>query len=359
MSKISRCIYNPLITAKDVKPSNELLKVEGVFNCGVAKYNDEIILLCRIAESVKNVPYGEVRIPVVKKTENKDVVDIISFQKEEHPEYDFSDSRTIDRIDSKGNRKTVYLTTLSHLRVARSRDGIHFEVAKQPFIMPQADEESWGMEDPRITKLLDTYYISYTAVSENGAKAALISTKNFQSYERHGIIFAPENKDIVIFPEKVGGMYLAFNRPVPCGIGNPDMWLAKSPDLIHWGEQKYFYGISENSWENGRIGSGAVPFLTEKGWIKIYHAADKQNRYCLGAFLLEKDNPLKILGKAMSPLLEPEEWYEKEGFLDNVVFTCGCIMEDGMVSIYYGAADDKICRADIPLEDILQSLQAI
>jgi predicted GH43/DUF377 family glycosyl hydrolase len=359
MNKINRCIHNPLITPNDVRPSNELLKVVGVFNCGAAKYNDEIILLCRVAESVKDVIPGEVRIPVVKKKAGEDVVDIVSIAKEGHPEYDFSDSRTINRTDANGVKKIIYLTSLSHLRIARSKDGIHFEVGGRPFVMPRAEEESWGMEDPRITKIRDTYYISYTAVSENGAKTALISTKNFQSFERHGVIFAPENKDAAIFPEKIGGMYLAFNRPVPYGIGYPDMWLAKSPDLIHWGEQKYFHGISVNGWESGRIGGGAVPFLTEKGWLAIYHAADKQNRYCLGVFLLDKDDPSKIIAKSMDPILEPEEWYEKEGFFQDVVFTCGCIYDNGMVSIYYGAADDKICRADISAEDIYRSLQVL
>ncbi|MGF7144139.1 putative GH43/DUF377 family glycosyl hydrolase [Anaerotaenia torta] len=357
MNKMNRCTDNPLITPADIKPSNEHLKVEGVFNCGVTKYNDEVMLLCRVAESVKDVPQNEVRIPVIKKREGKDVIDIVTIVKENHPEYDFSDNRTISRIDANGISKAIYLTSLSHLRIARSKDGIHFTVDEQPCLLPQADEEGWGMEDPRITKLMDTYYISYTAVSENGAKTALVSTRDFKTFKRHGIIFAPENKDVTIFPEMFDGMYLAFNRPVPYGIGYPDMWMAKSPDLIHWGGQKHFYGISEDGWENGRIGGGAVPFLTERGWIKIYHAADKQNRYCLGAFLLDTGEPSKILAKSAEPILEPEEWYEKEGFFPNVVFTCGCIFENGMVSIYYGAADDKICRADISLEDIYGSLQ--
>ena len=238
-----------------------------------------------------------------------------------------------------GKKNIVNLTSLSHLRIARSSDGIHFEIEDKPAIALTAEEESWGMEDPRITKIEDTYYINYTSVTENGAATSLISTKDFKQYKRYGIIFAPENKDVAIFPEKIGGMYIAFNRPVPAAIGKPEMWMAKSPDLIHWGEQKHFYGLSkgdESCWYNGRIGGGAVPIKTDRGWLKIYHAADKKNHYCLGAFLLDLENPSKIIAKTEKPILKPEKDYEKEGFFGNVVFTCGCFVRQETLIIYYG-----------------------
>ncbi|MBN1077554.1 glycoside hydrolase family 130 protein [Clostridium botulinum] len=350
---VVRSAKNPLIKPSDVKPSREDFKVDGVFNCGVCKYKDEYILLCRVAESVKVENEDEVKIPVVANENGKDVIKIISFNKKIDTEFDYSDSRSLWKLEKKGTRKIVYLTSLSHIRIARSKDGENFEIDDNAFIKPIASEEEWGIEDPRITQIDNKYYINYTSVTRNGAATSLVSTEDFKSYERHGIIFAPENKDVTIFPEKVNGKYLTFNRPVPCAIGAPDMWLAESPDLIHWGKQKHFYGGSdEESWDSGRVGGGAVPFLTEKGWLKIYHAADKEDRYCLGAFLLDKDNPMKILAKTNDPILEPEAVYEKYGFFGNVVFTCGCLFEDGIVKIYYGAADDKICRADIKIEDI-------
>lgn len=357
--KIDRCIYNPLLTPDMVKPSRDDFKVDGVFNCGVAEYDGEILLLCRVAESVKCENSDEVKIPIVVQKDGEDVLDVITYVKSEHPELDFSDSRHVLKVDKK-SKKSINLTSLSHLRLARSKDGIHFEIEEKPAIFPIAEEESWGMEDPRITKIDDTYYINYTSVTKNGPATSLISTKDFKDYVRHGIIFAPENKDVTIFPEKIGGMYVAFNRPVPSGIGNPEMWLAKSPDLVHWGEQKHFCGISdsdEERWDNGRIGGGAVPFLTEKGWVKIYHAADKNDRYCLGAFLLDKDDPSKVIAKTKEPILQPETDYEKEGFFGNVVFTCGCLVKDDTVMIYYGAADDKICRADITLDEIFKAME--
>lgn len=355
---VKRSERNPLIKPSDVKPSREDFKVDGVFNCGVCKYNDEYILLCRVAESVKIDNEDEVKIPVVVNKDGKDAIEIISFNKKIDTQYDYSDSRSLWTVDSKGSRKIAYLTSLSHIRIARSKDGENFTIDDEAFIKPIACEEEWGIEDPRVTKIEDTYYINYTSVTRNGAATSLVSTKDFVSYERHGIIFAPENKDVTIFPEKINGKYMTFNRPVPSAIGGPDMWLAESLDLIHWGKQKHFYGVSnEDSWENGRVGGGAVPFLTERGWVKIYHAADKNDRYCLGAFLLDKDDPSKILGKTAEAILEPEADYEKEGFFGNVVFTCGCIYEDGIVKIYYGAADDKVCRADIEIEEIFKLIK--
>ena len=139
------------------------------------------------------------------------------------------------------------------------------------------------------------------------------------------------------------------------------MWIAKSPDLIHWGEQRHFCGISSDteSWDDGRIGGGAVPFLTKKGWVKIYHAADRNDRYCLGAFLLDEKDPSIVLAKTKDPILEPKEEYEKKGFFGEVVFTCGCLVKDNKVIIYYGAADDKICRADFELDDLFATMEYV
>lgn len=358
--KIERCVNNPLLTPADVKPSRQDFKVDGVFNCGVTEYKGEVILLCRVAESVICKNEDEVCVPIVKKVDGKDEIQVITYRKSECPQLDFSDTR---HVSKRGEKKSniLNLTSLSHLRIARSKDGIHFEIDEHPAIFPLAEEESWGMEDPRITKIDDTYYINYTSVTENGAGTSLISTKDFCTFERHGIIFAPENKDVTIFPRKINGKYVAFNRPVPCGIGNPQMWIAKSPDLIHWGEQRHFCGISSDteSWDDGRIGGGAVPFLTKKGWVKIYHAADRNDRYCLGAFLLDEKDPSIVLAKTKVPILEPKEEYEKKGFFGEVVFTCGCLVKDSKVIIYYGAADDKICRADFELDDLFATMECV
>ncbi len=346
---------NPLLTTRDVKPTHKDFRVDGIFNCGAAKYNGEYILLCRVAESVRCDREGYIAFPVITEKEGRAEFEIVSLEKSRYPDYNFSDSRIITRGQD-AYSGVVCLTSLSHLRIARSRDGVHFRVDEKPMLLPDPVNECWGMEDPRITCIDGTYYINYTAVSPNGAATALLSTDDFRTFERKGLIFLPENKDVAIFPKKIGGKYLAFNRPVPRSIGTPDIWLSESEDLIHWGNHRHFCGVSETDWENGRIGGGAPPFLTEKGWIKIYHAADRSHRYCLGAFLLDAADPMKIIAKSKVPLLEPEAEYEKNGFFGNVVFTCGCIFENRTVEIYYGAADDKICRADIAIDDLYRHL---
>lgn len=348
-------IKNPIITPKDVLATNEKNKVDGVFNCGAIKLDDEYLLLCRVAESIINKDDNIVAIPIVVDNNGLDEVKIISIEKNTNPNYIFTDPRSVWQIKN-GSRKIVALTSLSHFRIARSKDGINFKIDDKATIFPRSIDEEWGIEDPRITKIEDIYYINYTSVSRNGAGTSLITTKDFINFKRHGIIFAPENKDVAIFPEKINGKYYAFNRPVPCAIGTPDMWIATSPDLFHWGDQKIFYKATSDSWENGRIGGGAVPFLTDKGWIKIYHAADYNDRYCLGAFLLDKNDPRVIIGKTKKPILEPIEDYEINGFFGNVVFTCGAVVFDELVKIYYGAADDKICLAEVTVSNLLNMI---
>ncbi|MDD4111730.1 MAG: glycoside hydrolase family 130 protein [Herbinix sp.] len=351
-----RCEKNPLILPGDVIPSQDNFRVEGVFNCGVAKYKDEIILLCRVAESVQNDNLEQVLIPMIKEQSGIEIVETIVIKKKEHPDYDYSDSRSVWKINENGTKNIQYLTSLSHFRIARSKDGIHFTISDRPDVFPNV-EDSWGIEDPRITQIGDDYYITYTTVSEYGTATGLMVTKDFYSFERKGIIFAPENKDVTIFPEKINGFYYAFNRPVPKAIGNPDIWLAKSPDLLHWGGQKHFLGVTEEcEWISGRIGGGAVPIKTERGWLVIYHAADKENRYCLGAVLCDSNDPSILIANSKEPIMEPEAAYEKEGFFGNTVFTCGGLLEGDKLIIYYGAADDKICRADILLSDIYKEL---
>ncbi len=353
--KLKRNLKNPLIIPADVKPSNETLKVDGIFNCGVVKYNDEVIILCRVAESIKQSSKDIVYIPILD-SENNYKIKVIEIDKNNCDKgYDFSDTRSVWKIKN-GVKKIEYLTSISHLRIARSKDGVNFVLDDKPTIFPYGQDEVWGIEDPRITKIDDTYYINYTSVSPIGASTSLIITKDFKNFERKGVIFPPENKDVSIFSEKINGKYYAYHRPVPYAIGNPDMWISCSLDLIHWGEHKHLIGVSEDGWESGRIGGGAPSFKCDKGWIHIYHAADKDNRYCLGAFITSLSDPSKIIAKTKQPILEPECIYETEGFFNNVVFTCGAYVEDEIVNIYYGAADDKIAVASIELDELYKAL---
>ncbi|MCM1189597.1 MAG: glycoside hydrolase family 130 protein [bacterium] len=355
---MTRELANPVLTAAAVRPSQDFLKVDGIFNCGAAKLGEEYILLCRVAESCIEKEEGSICVPVYD--DREDCIKKVTVKKEEigQNRYDTSDSRMIFRRNESGIKKIKYLTSLSHLRIARSRDGVHFTVDPGPALSLQGRYERWGMEDPRITYLEDEgrYCITYTAVSDLGAMPALLITGDFAEFERVGAIFPPENKDVVIFPKKIGGLYYACHRPVPYEIGTPDIWISSSPDLIHWGRHRHVCGVCEKGWENGRVGSGVPPIATPKGWLHIYHGADADNRYCLGLMLTDLNRPWEILAKAEKPVLEPEADYEKEGFFGGVVFACGCVREDSLLKLYYGAADDKIARADISLEEVYRFL---
>ena len=145
--------------------------------------------------------------------------------------------------------------------------------------------------------------------------------------------------DAMILPEKVRDRYVALHRPMPKFMGFPNMWVAYSEDLIHWGGHKFLLGCTAGTWEGGRIGGGAVPFMTDRGWLEIYHAATVDDHYCLGALLLDREYPENALAKSPKPILAPQAPYEVHGFKNNVIFTCGAIAREDKLTIYYGAAD--------------------
>ncbi|WP_408008257.1 glycoside hydrolase family 130 protein [Pseudalkalibacillus sp. A8] len=352
--KVERFKENPLITPEDIKPYHDDHEVIGVFNAGVAEYEGETLLLLRVAERPINHDPGVVKAPIIDFSDGKGKLKIIELDIHD-PNYDYSDPRTVLYNDPK-NRTAAYLSSLSYIRIARSKDGRNFTIDEEPFIYPGTEREAWGIEDPRVTQIDDTYYIQYSAVSAEGIGVGLISTTDFVNYERLGLMLHPENKDVAIFPEKINGKYYTLHRPVPKGIGKPEIWIAESDNLMYWGNHQYLLGLSEDGWDNGRIGGGAVPFKTEKGWLEIYHAADKNDRYCLGAVLLDLDNPAKILAKSEEPILVPDADYEKDGFFGNVVFTCGVTVQGDNVRVYYGAADTSMAAADLSLNEIFSKL---
>lgn len=348
---MTRANQNPLITTKDIQPTLPSLKVDGVFNCGATTYKGQTVLLLRVAESAVSKS-GMIDVPVLN---SKNEIEIQTIDKS-NPNYLFHDSRTISHL----NRKVAYLTSLSHLRRAFSTDGIHFQIDDKPWIFPQGLMESWGVEDPRITQIENTYFITYTAVSPHGVSVGLIETKDFETYTRKGLILPVDNKDVSLLPEKVNGKYYMYHRPVPSDIGYPNMWVASSEDLIHWGNHQLLMTVNKTGWDNGRVGGGAPSVKTDRGWLHIYHAATSGKAvYSLGAFLTPLDNPTLITHKTKQPILKPETTYEKEGFFGDVVFTCGVILKNNTLNIYYGAADDKICLASLTLEDLYPLLEPI
>ena len=350
--RVDRYPENPLVTPEDVKPSVEGWEVVCSFNAGVTQYGDEILMLMRVAERPISRDKNRVLVPVMNCGSGSPRFEILEFIPQD-------DGISLDDPRVVCFRDKLYLTSISHLRLARSHNGRHFTIEETPSLYPDQPYEAYGLEDPRITRIGDTYYVVYKGVAPTGITQCLASTRDFVNWEKHGIIFCPENMDAMIFPEKVRGEYAALHRPQPKMMGAPNMWVAYSEDLKHWGDHKFLLGCCDGTWEEGRIGGGAVPFMTEHGWLEIYHAATREEHYCLGAALLDKEYPEKLLAKSPEPILAPEAEYEVRGFKNNVVFTCGALVRGDTVSIYYGASDRVMAAADLSLREILDSLEAV
>jgi len=214
--------------------------------------------------------------------------------------------------------------------------------------------ETYGIEDCRVTQIDDTYYLTYSAVSENGVGVALQTTKDWKEFKRYELILPPHNKDCTFFCEKIDGKFAVLHRPVGADIGGPFIWYSTSPDLIHWGNHKCIARTRVGEWDCQRIGAGAAPIRTDKGWLEIYHGCNDESRYCLGALLLDFDDPTKVIARSKEPIMEPIAEYEQKGFFGNVVFTNGHIIDGDTVNIYYGASDTVICLATISINEILE-----
>ena len=350
---VKRYAGNPIITVDDVKPSGGGWHVEYVMNAGCHRVGDEVLLLLRVAETPK--PDDDPNIflaPYYSEAEGR-----VCFHRlpKDDSHYDFSDSRFVLRRDDDGNEDFRALTSISHLRLARSKDGLHFDVEETPAMYPCNKYEEFGIEDPRITFIEDDgfYYINYSACASIGVTTNLARTKDWKEYERLGVIFTPDNKDVCIFPRKINGKYYAMNRPASAEYRRREIWISESQNLTCWGNHKQLMEVNSNDWDGGRIGCSAVPFETEEGWVEVYHAADEDDRYCLGVALLDLNDPTKVIAKGKAPLIEPETDYEKYGFYGNVIFNCGVLCEDGLIKIYYGAADTCMAYAEVPLQEVL------
>ena len=331
-----------------IQPSRADLEVVGVFNPAAVRHGNEVVLLLRVAEAPARRSAQEVVAPVFNAKSGQ-----LEFMRWRAgaPGLDVSDPRV---IVFEGRS---WLTSISHLRVARSSDGIHFDVEPASALSAATELESFGIEDARITRIGGTCWINYTAVSPFGIATALASTEDFRTFVRHGIIFPPNNRNVTIFPAPVGGRYMALHRPMPEGIGVPAIWSATSTDLLAWGDHRFVAGARPGRWDGAKIGGGAVPFRVEQGWLAVYHGVSEPPlEYALGALLLDATDPSIVLARSREPILKPELPYERAGFFGGVVFTCGLLAEGDTIRVYYGAADGVTAVADLSLAEILGGL---
>lgn len=317
-----------------------------MLNPGVFVMDGRICMVIRVAERPEQKE-GKISFPVYEDNRFK----VLEFDRDS-PDIDLSDPRV---INYKGQD---YLTTLSYLRLVFSDDGVHFyEDSKYPPVFGSGFYESFGIEDCRVATMDDGYYLTFTEVSPVAVGVGMMHTRDFRHFTHEGMIFPPHNKDCALFEEKIDGRYYALHRPSSPELGGNYMWIAESPDRIHWGRHKCVATTRKGFFDSARLGAGASPIRTDEGWLVIYHGADSSNRYCLGAMLLDLKDPSRVLARSSEPIMEPVAPYEQTGFFGNVVFTNGQIVDGDTVHIYYGASDEVICKADFSIKEILAMLK--
>jgi predicted GH43/DUF377 family glycosyl hydrolase len=251
----------------------------------------------------------------------------------------------------------------SHLCAARSADGLtDWEIDRQPTLAPRPErhpEETWGIEDPRVTWIEDLgfWVVAYTAYSEAGPLVSLATTEDFLNFLRLGPVMPPEDKDAALFPVKFRGRYAMLHRPVPASSVGRHIWISFSPDLKHWGDHQVLIPARTGGWwDANKIGLSSPPLETSEGWLILYHGVRETVGGCLyrlGLALLDKEDPTRVLRRSDQWIFGPEEPYEKSGDVGNVVFPCGWILQGNELRLYYGGADSCVAVAIGRLSDVL------
>ena len=295
---------NPILTGKDFPAEAD---IKYVFNSGIVKYNGIYIMVCRVENSA----------------------------------------------------------LLDRFWIAESTDGYNFKPRPKPVDMPHDDPmfkkyASSMYYDPRVTKIGNTYYILHAAHSGHTCRLSLVKTEDFRKFEWIGFVSETDNRNGVLFPEKINGLYARLDRP-NTGDGGGDIWISYSPDLIFWGKSECVFRKWEGiRWAWKKVGAGATPIKTPEGWLNIFHGVRTQCHshyvYQLGVCLLDLENPAKVKAMSEDAILIPEEQYELVGQTPNVVFTSGAMVEDnGEVKIYYGGADTVQCVATTSLKRLIDA----
>ncbi len=346
-----------LLKPGNIKSSFDNWKVKGIFNpAAIRLKNKKIMLIARVAEkpiedkSEISCPYISTSITDlrVEKIKNSDVMK--KFQ---------------NGIILKDG--TCRLTTISHLKpVILDESGFNVEKITNDVFTGTPKEGQYGVEDSHVIKLRKKYIMTYVTVSINeGVCTSLAISKDLKKWKRKGIIFREQNKDVVIFPEKIKNKYVALHRPEGgFEFSKPSIWISHSKDLIYWGKEKSIIRVRENAWDDLRIGAGCIPVKTKEGWLVIYHGVTNKNEkklYQGGALLLDLKNPEKILARSPKnkPLIKPEEKYEKKGFMNNVVFPTGIVkdLNNKDLLIYSGGGDEVISVKKIGIKKILNHME--
>lgn len=353
-----------IVIPEDIVPSRKDMEVIGVCNPGATTFHDKrkekIYLLLRVVEKPKTKFSGHIASPRAVPNEDGEYrvrVDWERIGKDAHSD----DPKTLIIIEPEERKRPKYI---SHFRLAESENGINFNISKKPTFFPQKNYEEFGVEDARITKLeelLDIggekyqYLISYVACSEKyDVATAFAVTNDFKNFvrlpkEEPRIIFFAPSKDVVLFPQKILNPrtrrkeFVALTRPYgQAGYMVPSIFISYSHDLIQWGDHELF--VEGN--EKGHVGAGPTPIECKikgkEGWLIIdhqhRHLSNGEKEYIGRAYLVDKENPLKMLGRS-EEILEPHLKVKNKPIVKNVTFPSGAVIKDNKIYIYTGEED--------------------
>jgi len=265
----------------------------------------------------------------------------------------------------------------TNLGFASSDDGVKWNVHPSP-VWQVKNDEIRRVYDPRLTVIDGRCTICFAMDTAHGIRGGVGVTEDFQSFEILSLS-SPDNRNMVLFPEKINGKFCRFERPFPMYMRPGerfDMWFADSPDLKYWGNQQLVLGTEQVQYCSGKVGPGAPPIKTDRGWLALFHAVvqDKDRPlqgweahgwtklYHAGLLLLDADEPWKIKGMSPQPVLAPDEQYayEIDGFRGSVIFPGGMILEDdGEAKVYYGGADTVECLATAHVDELLAMIEPL
>lgn len=249
---------------------------------------------------------------------------------------------------------------IPHIYLGHSKDALRWDF--EPDRIAFTDENGNPFMpiyayDPRLVRVEDTYYIIWCQ-DGYGAAIGMAETKDFKAFKRLENPFLPYNRNAVLFPRKINGNFVMLSRP--CDNAHTafgDIFLSESKDMEFWGRHRHVMGKSESWWENLKIGAGAAPIETDKGWLIFYHGVTNTCNgyvYSIGAAILDISEPSKVLHRCANYLLSPEEWYEERGFVPNVCFPCAALTDadTGRIAVYYGCADSYVGVAFTTVEEV-------
>jgi beta-1,4-mannooligosaccharide/beta-1,4-mannosyl-N-acetylglucosamine phosphorylase len=245
--------------------------------------------------------------------------------------------------------------------IGRSGDGYHFKIDEKPFLSvnniksKDSAYAEYGMMDSRITYLEGSYYILYMANSALGYRLALAKTDDFVDVNYLGYISEPDTKAGALFPEKIDDKYVRLDRPKSGGR----IWISYSEDLIYWGNSEVLLSPRPGYWDFHRIGCSVPPFRIKNGnWLLIYYGIKDTVSgplFRIGAAILDKNTPNKVIARTNIPILSPRTLYERIGDVNNLVYTCGAIVKNDTLMLYYGAAHSCICLGTITIKKIVEN----